>query len=755
MKKLCAALLAVVMLLSSLGALAEGTAQETTLDLQALLEQLQAYAEANGLAEEWNQMVEQIGAEALPEVLSAAISEMPAATPAARIPEAAEEAEAAVEEVAAEAEAAAEEIVEEAEAVVEEAAAEAEAAAEEVVEEAEAVAGEAAAEAEAAAEEVVEEAEAIAEEAAAEIEAAVEEAAEEAEAAAEEVVEEAEAIAEEAAAEAEAQELVADVADEADAQRAIPANGALRTQVSYSLSADFVKAVLNGKLDSKFLSKLINSVLYVLQNGYLDVVSGERGMSIALMINSQPVLAFKGEMAADCVRLYSDLFPHHVIKVDYSAMTDLVSLLRLPIAINPPTQTENRAVVEEEPSIETEQLISAQLERTAQTLTPYWEDVMDFVQSVARTNTISEDLNSMNMELSARQVNNLLESLLGRLSRDTKVFSFAQGLVDQLNDALGLEQKVTVEGLIADIIGGIQEVRGTSNQTLATITTNRNEDGVGTIEVSALNQLNVLYDVNPNGNTVSVVLGGNGNDTTSRMADLRSGSSSNFGVALERKTNANDHSATDLLVTELYLPGTTISYRAERINVNGEDGVSHFYNTQVNVPQMGGEAITRRINTSAAQEPIIPALDREGMVEVDWSNMDSQQKMNFLADVLTSGSTALLADILRAMPDSVARLVESGSGRSTGSESFSQRLLPPDAEEGQDLTGLWTTNGGYLDIRKDGTCTLSYMGNVYEAAYVLFNGVFYVSQGTVFLNGAYTDNQITLNIGFETVVFNR
>lgn len=539
---------------------------------------------------------------------------------------------------------------------------------------------------------------------------------------------------------------------------------AVRAQVSYTLGSDFINNVLTSRVRSGSVGNAINGLVYLMDKAHLDVISCKDGADIAVMVNDKPVLTIKGVVQDDGIAFVSNLFPSYALKLNMDEVAALAQKMNLPVFSRFAADPAEEAVelTEEELAALQEQYAEQQAlaEERMAVLRPYLADLGSFVEQVQQSARFSDDFSSMNMELTSGQLNDLITSVATRLSTDYSALSFLQNIVDKANAVLPADRQMSVEALVSQLLSAVQQTsRVMADQPVARLSINNHADGTGTVEVNGLDRMLVTRETTADGTVTTILLSGSQITDGSRMlGGLRDGSnSSDTGVVVTTRSISTESGTTALTDADAYIQGLNVQVHQESSRIGAsEDTVVNHRATTISLPQLGGDVFTYSVNTCNTDVPALPSLD--GLKELRVNAMTNSDRLSLLNDIMNNGFSAVTADVVRAMPDEVANLLESrvehtvetGEGR-----GWINTTLDEDDNKPIELTGLWSAENSFVEIRPDGSCTVNYNGITYEADYMNYEGTIFLTHESTMVTGTYTRDTMTLNFGFEAVEYTR
>ena len=389
-------------------------------------------------------------------------------------------------------------------------------------------------------------------------------------------------------------------------------------------------------------AKYVDAILGILETVYADITFGDMVADINLIANDQTLCAFKGAVDGDGLILVGDVIPHYAVKI---------------------TAEDIQALMEQLPvSGITEMISEEEMGAIMGALQNYGEDISAFVNTLSESAEVSEDGNTMTLNITSHQLSSLADALVTRLSADEVLRPFIEKILEQVNaqQEEGTEP-VTLEALLEQARQYVQQIGEAEDQIVATIAVTNSEEGQKILATIA-NVAQIKVDVSGSIIDVRALVSQAGLEEGGDWEGLYSGlvAGSNYqdsALVLHIDTNYADYEDGKYFSFQVLTGGEDITI-STLYTAKGEGTPDYFAytNTGIDIGKNFGEVLQIVLNTTYADAPVAP--DLEGLIVIDPFQAGEEETQGLLNDAMTYGLNAVMSNAMQAMPDQMAAVTE-------------------------------------------------------------------------------------------------
>lgn len=515
------------------------------------------------------------------------------------------------------------------------------------------------------------------------------------------------------------------------------------TTVTITLDRQFMSGILNMLVDAENVP-YAERALDVLEAVYLDVVSGDNVVDMALMANNTALTCLMGQVDEKGITYVGDLFPHYAIRLNFEDLSAFAQQSGMEVTLG------GKPVSGEEALAVVQQVMGA--------LEGYGADLSEYLKGLSGEVETSEDGTAQRLTLTTHHLAAMLDLVAVRLSTDETLRPLIEKALDQQSP---YEEPVTFEEIITRLRDQAGRMLAEDPQVLGTVTVFQNEDGSMTVEVESNGKLLVSVDAaNDEMSTVMDMMLLVSQEGTEDWNEVYKGlqdktNFSDFGLDTRVKTSIDDDGVSNsFLYAEIMTSGWDVILSL--LNKTAGYGTDAFYsysNFGIDPGLTDDDVANIESYTVYADAPVMPSL--EGLTVVNILTAAEEEQMALAKDVTTYGLPALVANAVLAMPDQAAAIMELAlkgkdvSFDAAEEEETASMMAGIQEPADPDLTGLWKDeeHGATLTLNADGSCVLNIGGTEFEAEWTAQDSVITLKQGDIPLEGIYADELIVLNLG--------
>ncbi|MBO4837682.1 MAG: hypothetical protein J5564_08330 [Clostridia bacterium] len=417
---------------------------------------------------------------------------------------------------------------------------------------------------------------------------------------------------------------------------------ATSTEIRMTVDHEFVGSMIPMMTGADLDAKYVEAILGILETAYADITAGGNAADITLKANDQVLCSLKGAMDEDGVVLVGDIFPHYAVRITAEDIENLMK--QLPVS-------DVSELLSEEALAE----IMADLQN-------YGEDFTAFMNTLSESAEVSEDGNTVVLNVTAHQLSSLADALVTRLSADEVLRPYIEKILEQANaqQEEGAEP-VTLEALLEQARQYVQQISEAEDQVVATIAVTNSEDGANILATIA-NVAQIKVDAA--GSTVDVrVLGSQagleeGGDWEALYNGLVTGSNyEDFATLVHFEMDYADDVQSTYASTQILSGGMNITISAlNKVKGEGTPDYFAYCNAGIDLGMTEGDVVQFELTSTYADAPAIPAL--EGLTVIDPFQAGEEETQGLLNDVMTYGLNTLMSGAMQAMPDEMAAVTE-------------------------------------------------------------------------------------------------
>ena len=236
------------------------------------------------------------------------------------------------------------------------------------------------------------------------------------------------------------------------------------------LEPDIVVRMLNGRLGSRQLEAVLGGLLLAMNGLRVSYAADGGRADLSLTAAERPLFSVQTQSDGGALTLACDRVPGYALR------------FRLPRTDDP----------------ETDGLIA----RARAVLRPYLDDLWEFLGGILDSSRFSEDYSGLDMTVSTRQLNDLLDALAARLLADETLTERMDAALSQINAYLPAKRRLNAREVAEGMAQTLESLKVSEESEFGTLSILDHQDGTGRVELNAWGGTRFVYEDAADGQSV-------------------------------------------------------------------------------------------------------------------------------------------------------------------------------------------------------------------------------------------------------------